>query len=212
MALAASVIVDRARRTLLDPAPGVTWTDADLLDYLSAAQNAVCQIKADAYPLRATVALAAGVAQALPSDALSLLDIYFNGNGATVNEIGRSLLNNVAAWPAATPRPVVTDWMSDQRDPRRFFVNPPNDGSGSLFLLYGAIPPRIANVSTNIALPDTYENALWAYMIALAYAENTTRQDLTKSQQWLTFFNALVVGRGQTQKINAPDLRLAERT
>jgi len=211
MALAASVIVTRARRTLLDPAPGVVWTDADMLDYLSAAQTAVCQIKADAYPLRATVPLAAGVSQALPSDALSLLDIYFNGNGATVNEVGRSLLNNVADWPAATQTSIVTDWMSDQRDPRRFFVNPPNDGTGSVFLLYGAIPPRIASTATNISLPDTYETALWSYVVALAYAENTTRQDLAKSAQWMTMFNQLVVGRAQTQKISAPDLRLAER-
>lgn len=208
----ASVVIDRARRTLLDPAPGVTWSNADLLDYLSAGQTAVCQLKADAFPKRATFACVAGVAQQLPSDALSLLDIYYNVNGAPVNEVGRSLMNNVADWPASTQQVTVTDWMSDARDPRRFFIYPPNTGAGQLFLLYGAIPPALTAVSDSLSLIDTYETALWAYTVALALAENTKKQDLAKSDEFLKLFNTMIVGRAQTQKINAPNLGLAERT
>lgn len=207
----ASVVIARARRTLLDP-DAVTWSDADLLDYLSAGQTAVCQLKADAFPKRATFSLAAGVAQQLPSDALSLLDVYYNTSGTPVNEVGRSLMNNVTNWPASTQQAEVTDWMSDQRDPRRFFVYPPNDGTGSLLLLYGAIPPALTATSDSLSLVDTYETALWAYTVALALAENTKRQDLAKSDEFLKLFNTMIVGRAQTQKINAPNLGLAERT
>lgn len=203
----ASVIIDRVRRTLLDPAPGVTWSDADLLDYLSAAQRAVCVVKSDAFTKRANVSLVSGVAQTLPSDGLSLIDVIINSDGTPINQVGRSLLQNTKnAWAAATAQSKVLEYIGDTRDPRRFLVYPPNDGTGVVLVTYGAIPPPLTSTSDDIALIDIYDNPLWAWTCGLAYAENTKRQDLQKSQQMFGVFNAMVGAKTQTQIQMSPKL------
>lgn len=208
MAVLVTTIIERVAKTLIDDAM-VGWTEAELYDYYNAGQSAISNAKPDAYTVQQLVSLTAGVVQETPSDCVSLLAIYYNASGLTINQVGLDLLNQAnRLWPARTPDSEVEEFVVDQRNPRRFLVNPPNDGTGSVMMLYGADPPAAAvgSPSTVMALPDIYQNALWAFTLALAYAKNTKRQDLVKSNSYLALFNQFVGIRAASQIAQAPKL------
>lgn len=212
MAIAASVILDRAATTLLDSSH-VAWAAAELLDYLNAAQRVVVQVKADAYPKLASRALVAGVDQTLPADGLSVINVLRNTvSKRACKQTGLEALNSwYPDWAAETPRTDVREWVSDQRSPQRFMVYPPNDGTGSVEVLYGATPAVLAAASDNISLADSYEPALYQGVLHFAYAKNSRRQDLAKSAAALQAMIAMVTGKTATIKLNAPDLKQVEQ-
>lgn len=182
-----------ARVTLID-AQKNTWTDAELLDYLNQAIRATCFEKPDTNPVRDEVALVAGTKQTLPEGAIALLDIYRNttssgASGRVVTQVDEGLLEEASRfWPAATQQQEVEHFTADPRDPRRFTVFPPNDGSGVLEMLYGAVPAALTALADALPVPDSYESPLRDFVLAYAYAKNTQRQDLSKTsyymQQW----------------------------
>lgn len=211
--LQASVIVDRARTSLIDPRE-VHWSDAELYDYLSAAQRAVCQLKPSAYTVTELISLAAGVVQQLdPNRALQLFDIYFNESGRACTQVGRELLSEMLPqWAANTASDEVENWMADARTPRDFLVFPPNTGAGRVMANFGAYPPTV-DISTGsvLVIPDTFDMALWASVMGQALAKNSRRQDLAKSQAFFSIFGGLVTGRMQAKEVAAPRLDVAER-
>lgn len=211
--LLASVIVDRARTSLIDPR-AAHWTDAELYDYLSAAQRAVCQLKPSAYTVTGEISLVAGVVQELDRDVgLQIFDVLYNVGGRACTQTGRELLTEMnPQWTMATPDAEVENWMSDARDPRRFLVFPPNDGTGRVMAMYGAYPPAVdASTGSVLVIPETYDMALWASVMGQALAKNSRRQDLGKSQAFFSIFTGLVTGRMQAKEVNAPRLDVAER-
>ena len=200
----AGTLIARVRATLLDPA-GVYWPDGELYDYLSAAQTAVVSLKPDAYALTATVALTAGVLQGIPQDGVQLLDVVRNAGGTGIRQIERDTLSHAnAQWAGAAPQAQVLHYMPDPRNPLRFHVFPPSDGSGSVELVYAAVPPRVAASGDTLVLPQVYESALHAYVCALAFAKNTDRGDLSRYQALMAQFYQLVSGKGQAQVAEAP--------
>ncbi len=209
MTLLASVITDRVRKTLVDP-NGTGWSDAELLDYLSAAESAVCNAKPDAYTRMEAVPLVAGPVQTMPEDCISLLAIYYNvSDGSIINQVGLDLQNQAnRTWPGAPQDTHVEEYMTDERNPRRYLVYPPNNGSGSGMMLWGAEPPAFQDgaPSQTLHVPDVYQNALWAYTCAMAYAKNTKRADVAKSNNMLALFNQYLGLKASAQKTAAPKL------
>lgn len=190
MAILASAIIASVRRILLDPVPGVTWVDAALLAMMNEGERAFVNVKREIFPLRTAVALVAGTKQTLPAGGVALIECYDNVvSGRRCTLVHRELMDSAARFfPIATPEIDAQHYLKDDRDPTRFDVVPPNIGTGSLNILYGAVPSPIAAVTNNINLSDIYEGALIAFVLAKAYAENTTRTDLAKSgahtQEW----------------------------
>ena len=84
MAIAASVVIDKAATTLYDET-NIRWTEAELLSYLNEGILAVLAYKPDAYVVDAAVALVAGSRQTIPSTGVELLDVMRNegDDGAT---------------------------------------------------------------------------------------------------------------------------------
>lgn len=208
----ASVIVNRARESLIDPR-AVHWSEAELYDYASAAQRAVCNLKPSAYTITTDIPLVAGVAQHIPANGLQLFDIYANTSGEGCRQTGRELLTEMfPQWARATQSSDIEDWMSDARTPRDFLVFPPNDGTGSVLANYGAIPPAVdVSTGSSFVVPDSFDMALWASVMGQALAKNSRRQDLAKSQVFFNIFTGLVSGRMKANEINAPRLDVAER-
>lgn len=210
--LLASVIVNRARTTLIDPS-AVHWSEVELYDYLTAAQRAVCQLKPSAYTVTELISLVAGVMQTLdPNIGSQLLDIYFNNGGAGVTHVGREVLTEMnPQWTIATASDEVENWMSDVRDPRRFLVFPPNTGAGRVMAMYAAYPPAVdISTGSSLVIADTFDMALWANVMGQALAKNSRRQDLTKSQAFFSIFSGLVTGRLKAEQVVAPKLDVAE--
>lgn len=206
MTILASAIIASLRITLLDPSPGDTWTDAILLAYLNEGERNVVMLKPEAYPVRAALAMVAGTKQTVPAGGIAILDLYDNvSGGRRVRQVNRSMLDDLARfWPTATQEATVQEWCADPRDPTRFDVIPPSTGTGSVNGLYGAVPTPIATVGTAINLLDIYELTLKHFVLSEAYAANTKRQDLLKTDYYRKSFERMLGVRSQSQVAVAP--------
>lgn len=179
-----STIITSLRRILLDPTPGVTWDDTTLVKLLSEAERAICLVKHEAVPVREAIPLVAGVQQAIPATGVALLDLFENlvGTKRRMRLVDRQLQDAGAIfYAAATQEAEAQEWTKDDRDPTRFTVLPPNDGTGSVMGLYGSIPAQLADAAAVIHVPDIYEKVLKDFVLSQCYAENTGRQDLAKA-------------------------------
>lgn len=186
MALIASDIVNDARAILLDDG-AVEWSNADLLGFVTDAGRLLSNFKPDAYPIRAFIPMVAGTNQELPAGGVAIIDLSQNEvskRSATI--VDKELLDHENRfWQAATGELDVQHWCADPRDPRRFDITPPNNGSGSVLAVYGAAPPALADMSDPIVYVDTYKYALTCFTLHRAYAEQSRKGDVVKSQQWL---------------------------
>lgn len=211
MALTVSDITTTARSTLLDAA-AVAWSDADLVRYVNEALRATTTVKPDFYPKRQNIEMAAGSLQELPADGVSLIDVFENAySGTPVTLVDKELLDecNRFLTPADRERDV-QHYTADPRDPRRFVVTPPNDGTGEVRATFGATHPEVSSTSDDLLIEDQYQPLLVDYVLHRAYAKNSKRQDLTKSgyhkQQW-----AQAVGlNSRAQAAIAPKVSVSE--
>lgn len=167
------------RERLFDPSPGVGYANDELIGYLNEATRALCAVKPDAYLLQADIPLVAGVAQALPAAGLQVFDITQNAvSGRVVIQTTRTLLDaENRFWPAATQETDVQNFTVDPRAPRIFYVTPPNDGTGSVKCLYGALPPALATLADTVLTQDVYQPALIAFAASRAWLKPSKRRD-----------------------------------
>jgi len=181
--LLASALISQLRVTLLDPSPGTTWTDAMLLGYLNSAERAACLLRPELYTIRGAVSLAAGTEQSLPAGSTALFRLLHNATSKRACRlVDQSLVDAMSPYGAAATQELdVTDYALDQRERTRYRVWPPNNGSGSVIAIRGAVPTAIASTGSAINLDDIYEDPLKQYVLGECYAANTKRQDLAKA-------------------------------
>lgn len=207
MAVSVETVINNVARTLLDTAFR-TWSRAEHVANLNIAQRLICgDYKLDAYPKREFVTLVAGIAQDLPTDGTALIEITDNeDSGRSVTQTDLAILQEENRfWPAATQQAEVENYAADPRTPRKFYVFPPNDGTGSVRITYGAIPPELTGSSgENIALSDAYQYPIERIMLSLAFAKNSVRQDLSKSQAFINEARLALGLKSQGQVAVAP--------
>ena len=107
-------------------------------------------------------------------------------------------------WPAATQQAEAENYAYDPRDPRRYMVFPPNNGAGSIYMVYGGTPAALTASTDTLPLPDIYEPALLAYVLSRCYAKNSQRQDLSKAQTYRGEWAQFLGMRSQAQINAAP--------
>lgn len=207
--LASDLITD-ARLDLFDPAPGAGWSDDELLAGLNEAMRQTCSLKPDAYTLREPIAMAAGSRQELPENGLAIFDLYENeASGRAVTLAERTLIDHQNRfWPASTPEVDVQNWCTDERDPRRFIVTPPNNGYGYVWALYGASPEVIA-AEHDIPLPPAYHPALRLMVVAIALRKPGKRQDLNRAAALMQEARSVLGVNQQAQAAMAPTVARA---
>lgn len=210
MALTAADIINGdsgARVTLIDAAK-VTWSDLELLGYLNEALTALVFVKPDAHTTQAFVTLASGELQELPASAVALLDISRNSDangGRVITQVDEALLKEASRfWPAGTKQAEVEHFTADPRNARRFRVYPPNNGSGSVEILYGSVPAALTALTDALPVPDSYQNALVCFVLAKAYAKNSKKQDLTKSSGYMQQWGQMLGLKSKAQVAVAP--------
>ena len=205
-----SVITDRAQKILNDTS-GVRWPVADLIDWLNEGQKAAVRIAPEANTVTAFMQLATGVRQNLTSLAvtattavpLRLIDVTRNVTDATglpalraVRIANRRALDQYNPdWPADTGVALVQHYMFDSRNPKEFFVYPPQPAvsQGWVEVVYSGEPTDLANGTESIALDDSYAAALVDYVVHRAlsadaeYGANPQRI----AQHYNQFFGAI---------------------
>lgn len=169
-------ILERAARVLEDP-EYVRWTKAEMLVWLSEAQVAIARIPGT-YTKTACIDLVKGVRQTLPSDAWGLITVSHNVDEDdypldAVRLVTRSLLDCYEPrWHSGPRRQMVENYIYDERDPKTFFVYPPNDGYGRVELTYMALPPEIEDETDETAFDKSYDPALVSYILWRAHSKD----------------------------------------
>lgn len=214
MALTAADIVVSGCATLLDT--GLTaWPLAERIGYLNEAIRATILVKPDAYPVRGAVTPAAGIVQTLPDGGVALIDILYNttGNKRAITRTGLEMLQEASRfWPAATQQAEVENYAVDSRDPRRYIVYPPNDGSGSIYMVYGGTPAALTASGDAFPLTDIYQPPCIAYVLSRCYAKNSQRQDVGKAQAYRAEWAQMLGLKSQAQAAVVPRTSTQEGT
>lgn len=184
MSITAQSIIQRVVVTLQDTT-SIRWPANELVRYLNDGQREIALLRPDALVANATVTLAAGAKQALPSTASKLIDVVRNtsGNKRAVRMTTRTILDSqIPSWYNQTGVTEILHYVYDVRDPKVFYVYPPAAGSGaSVDLVYSAYPTDITEpadgalftaISGNISVPDIYGNTLADYVLYRAYTKD----------------------------------------
>ena len=211
MAFTAQSILQRVVITLVDPS-AVRWKTAELVRYMNDGQRDIALIRPDATATTATMALAGGARQALPSAGAKLLEVIRNTSGTkrAIRLTSRVILDAQAPdWYSKTGVTDIRHYTFDPREPRIFYVYPPAASSGaSVELIYSAYPTDITepggsalytDVTGNISVADIYANALVNYILYRAYSkdsENSLNATLAASfyQLYQTMLNTELSG------------------
>jgi len=211
MPITVETLLGSVSATLLDVARR-TWDYPELVGYLNEALRATSFVKPDMYTVQDFVTLAAGIAQNLPEGGVALIDISDNevsGRAITQTDLGLLQEEN-RFWPAATQEVDAENYAADPRTPRRFYIFPPNDGTGSVRITYGAVPDTLTGSSgEEIPVPDSYQAALTNYVLSKCYGKNSKRQDFTKSSGYMQQWGALLGLKSQAQVAVAPKVAVS---
>ncbi len=205
-------ILDSVSTTLLDVARR-TWTLPELVQYLNEALAATAAAKPDMYVVEEDLTLAAGITQTIPARGVALINVQQNVvSGRMVTQVDGGLLDEANRfWPGATQEVEVDHFAYDPRDVRRFSVTPPNDGTGQVVLLYGAVPDPVTGSSgESIPVSPNFEPMLNEYVLYKCYSKNTKSQDLTKSTTHYQRWAALLGLKAQSQAAIAPKVAVSE--
>lgn len=204
MAITVGRIVDRAQTTLLDET-GVQWSEAELIDYVNAAMNAIVGYKPDAYIKDQAFATATASKQTLPADGIVLVDITQNlgANGTTpgkaVRQIDRTHLDHTNPdWHTSTGTAVL-HFTYDKRNPKSFYVYPYVNSTWNIRIVYSAHPAAVTAVGNSFPMDDLYENPVYYWILAAAYAKNSKREDVGKYQLYSKQFTDCLGLKQQAQ-------------
>lgn len=208
----ASQIISRAR-TLLQDTAGVRWSDTECLGWLSDAQREIASLRSDASSKYAPARLVAGTRQAMPSDAIELIDIPRNLGtdgltpGYPVRKVERTFLDeNIPTWHTDTASSVTRHFAYDTKALKFYWVYPPSDGTGYVDLLYAFPPSDISSTGSVIGVDDIYANALMFCLLSFAYAKNADDPgDAQRAAAARTSFENALAGKSQTDATNVRD-------
>ncbi len=204
---------DAGVRAQLVDARKRAWSDAYLLAALNRAMRYLSFMKADAHTILGPVPLIPGTDQSLPAGGIAVFNVTENRySGLRVTLVDPELLDETNRyWPGVTGERDVQHFCADPRDPGRFQVTPPNDGTGEVTTLYGAVATKLTTLGDTIDFPDTYEEVLVLLTMAEAYRRTSDRQDLVKVQGLIQEARLALGLKSQSQvavapKVNAPTL------
>lgn len=195
----ADAFLTGVQSTLLDPA-GNYWSESELIGYYNLFVTVAIGEKPDALTKVTAFALASGVEQVLPADGVQFIRAPANTTGEGVTQVSPTALQDADPyWYMQPPAKLVLHVMPDDRDPLHFRVYPPNDGTGSLQVTY-AYAPNDATASTDsFTLTEAYREPARNAVLAMAYAKNTERGDIAKSNFYYNLLDKRIAQKIQAQ-------------
>ena len=220
MATTVQSVIDRVQ-TVLQDTTGVRWpVVAELVLWINDAQREVALLKPDASAINATITLATGTKQDIPSGGNRLLKVVRNMSAAS-NGVGKRAVRLVDAEVLNSQTPdwhdptvsgdaahtnIVKHYIYEEANPRNFYVYPGVQGNAYLEIVYSANPTAVTQ-SDNLSIPDIFANAIMNYVLYMAYmkdAEYAGNQQRASSHFQL--FTASVTGKGQIDAVTNPNM------
>lgn len=217
MTVAASLILARVRRQLIDEAVVQHWTDAELLGWISDGQRTIVAMDPSYGETTEVFELAEGTKQNLSPDTHQLLDIQRNMGadgdtpGRTVRVVSREVLDTLNAdWHSAPHTSVVENFIYDPQRPTIFYVYPPNNGTGTIELSRAKVPAELTNGSSVIEVNDLCQTALFDYTMFRAHQKDSDYSaGEGKAQVYLSLFMAFMTQQGTGALDESPNVKLS---
>jgi hypothetical protein len=216
--ITAQSIINKASALLLDPT-NVRWTRAELLGWLNDGQRQIVLVAPNATNKVATIKLAAGTRQSIPSDGWTLLNVirYMGTDGTrpgrAVRVTSQQLLDSYNPnWHAATPTVVPQSYVFDQQDQTVFYVYPPNTGNGYVQINYSPEPVDLTSESQTIFVRDIFQTALLDYILYRACSKDAEyAPGLQLAAGYLQTFNMAMGIKQDSELKNSPNQSLQPR-
>lgn len=219
MTVTVQSVIDRVQITLQDTT-GVRWpVTSELVVWVNDAQREIALLKPDAAATNATVTLATGTKQSIPTGGNRLLRVVRNMSAASggtgkraIRIVDRDVLDSTEPnWhdPSvsgdASHGTNVKHYIYDEQNPRNFYVYPGVSGNSYIEIIYSDNPSTVA-LNGNLGLPDIFANAVMDFVLFRAYtkdAEFASNAQLA-GQHYQLFLNG-VTGKGQVDMISSPN-------
>lgn len=209
-----SSVVNTARGILIDAAKA-TWSDAVLIGHLNEFARNTAGVKRDLKTVRQSIGLQPGVSQEITElyggqEVVALLDITRNTTSKSViTQCDKALLDEVNRfWPADDQTTDVDNFSVNVKEPTRFYVTPPNNGYGYVDATLGVVPEAVpettAGLDTEWPCAEIYQPAAIDYVLARAYAMNTKKQDVVKSDFYMKSYGTRIGLKAQAQIAAVP--------
>lgn len=211
----AQEIIDEVSKQLNDTA-FVTWTEASLREYITSAEQAIVNLRPDAFSTVTTMQMAVGAKQTIPTNALRLLDVKRNmgtdGNtpGRPVNAVEEEAVDLFELTEEAASV-AIKDFSYDERVGDVFYVYPPSDGTGWLEIAISQIPPNITFNQQTLSVSDIYRNAVVQYVMFRAYSiEIDSVSSRQRASEHLANFYQLMGAKFQRDVQFSPSVEVQE--
>lgn len=180
MTVAASLILDRVRKQLIDERATKRWSDAELLAWLSDGQRTIVAMSPSLNEVTAAFQLAVGTKQTLVEPAFMLLDVKRNMGetgdtpGRAVTVVTRELMDAFDPnWHASARSSITKHFIYDPKVPKTFYVWPPSTGTGTVEASTANVPAELATTTALIEVPDLYQTALFDYVMFRAHQKDS---------------------------------------
>lgn len=215
--VAASEILTRVRKQLIDERTVQRWDDAELLMWLSDGQRTIVAISPSLGEVTSSLQLAVGTKQTLPEEAFQLIDIKRNMGtdgltpGRAVRVVSRELMDSMDSnWHAGARNAVTYNYIYDPQQPRVFYVWPPSTGENYLEVSRAEAPAEITSAAEEITVPSIYQTALMDYVMFRAHQKDTDYSaGNEKAAVYLQLFMAAVGGHEGAKLAESPNMQLA---
>jgi len=216
MSVAVNDIIDRAE-TILQDTTNTTWPELELVDWLNAGQAEIVLLKPEASVTNDSIALAVSeTKQSLPSGGIQLLDVVRNMGtdgttpGKAIRLIERRILDEqIPDWHSETGDAVVKRFMFDERDPKHFYVYPPQPAAspGYVEVVYSSAPTVVAS-DGDISIDDVYANALLDYILYRAYSKDADyAANNQRAMGHYQAFQLSIRGKNVAETLNDPNAK-----
>lgn len=172
---------------------GVTWADADIMQYINEGVKNTIQRAPQANSKKEDVPVVAGVDQALPDEAVFLINIISNASGGTVYRADVQAKDTFSPnWKNDRAKTYPIEWMT-RSEPTKFMLWPPLKADSTVLAEYSFYPLDVSDPADLISVTNEYLEPvrLWAlYRTFSRDAEDTPsvqRAEVYK-QQFEQFF------------------------
>jgi hypothetical protein len=195
-------LINDARRALNDPEE-ISWSNDDLVAYLSDAFLALSVVRPDATAITQSIQLTAGTKQALPAGGLRLMRITRNmgDDGATPGRVSRlgdmmALDDASPDWHNEIPSATVLEYFYNLQLPRDFYVSPPVPTDVDVYVeaSFSRVLPAIGNPeTTDLPVDDVFAPALREWILYRAWGgDDESSPNFSQAQaRMASFFQIL---------------------
>lgn len=213
-------VATEARRTLHDEESGsYRWSDAELIDYINAAQRRIAALVPEANSVETVVNITNEIArQSIPSGGIKFIRVARNyaDDGSTpqgaVRYVEKDALDTYDPdWEYNTA--IKTDgdnffehYCHDSREPRVFYLYPPQAAASKyVAVVYSDNPDEITALTDTLSLGDEYFDAIVEYTVyrSLTKEGRESIPSAYRQELYNNFLQALGLKRNSDSFVNA---------